>query len=389
MPGAPGDEVSAVPAEVFPGDRGLRSGRAMVGRRLHQQLVRIAVALEVDRIDRGRHHDGKAGHAGHDHRRRSEKRDGRADPASQRAEETTDAFSQRDQQRRRRQGGDEEGGDVGRVERWHLDQSTHLVLPGQRRRREDDRRRDPQHDVADPQSAPPPRCRAHANDAAHEAPDRHAEEIARGEGHGGDDALEQGGPGKQRRRHRRDRHCQTEQRPRGIEVPPAASRRSTFVRPWKAGHALHTSEGSLRLRASEIAPPAERTYSETHAISRWRRHPGSEEHHVAAYGDSPGRRRRRMRRRLGAPDARGSPRRKGLSAVEIDGTYVVDTRGALRRLGDEFPGLSAARLRVMLVAEWEASTGGVPLVIPADVEEAVRERLQAGSLVDVPRSRRR
>ncbi len=75
--------------------------------------------------------------------------------------------------------------------------------------------------------------------------------------------------------------------------------------------------------------------------------------------------------------------------MEIDGTYVVDTRGALRRLGDEFPGLSAARLRVMLVAEWEASTGGVPLVIPADVEEAVRERLQAGSLVDVPRSRRR
>lgn len=74
--------------------------------------------------------------------------------------------------------------------------------------------------------------------------------------------------------------------------------------------------------------------------------------------------------------------------MEIDGTYVVDTRGALRRLADEFPELSAAHLRVILVAEWEASAGGVPLVIPADVEEAVRERL-ASSLVRSPRDRRR
>lgn len=75
--------------------------------------------------------------------------------------------------------------------------------------------------------------------------------------------------------------------------------------------------------------------------------------------------------------------------MEIDGVHAVTTSAALQRLQDEFPAIPPARLRALLVAEWEASTGGVPLVVPSDVEDGIRERLIAGSIVDISRIARR
>lgn len=69
--------------------------------------------------------------------------------------------------------------------------------------------------------------------------------------------------------------------------------------------------------------------------------------------------------------------------MDIDGVHTVTTSMALRRLQEEFPTISASRLRRLLVAEWEASTGGVPLVVPADVEDAIRERLLARAIIDI------
>ena len=45
------------------------------------------------------------------------------------------------------------------------------------------------------------------------------------------------------------------------------------------------------------------------------------------------------------------------------------------RLRRDFPTVSPSRLRAVLIAEWEASTGGWPIVVPADVEVGAHETL--------------
>ena len=64
----------------------------------------------------------------------------------------------------------------------------------------------------------------------------------------------------------------------------------------------------------------------------------------------------------------------------IDQVLAVPTRDALCGLSTEFPELSEARLRSLLVSEWEASTGGTPLLIPTDVVATVRELIEEQAL---------
>jgi hypothetical protein len=72
--------------------------------------------------------------------------------------------------------------------------------------------------------------------------------------------------------------------------------------------------------------------------------------------------------------------------MRIDGVDAVSARSALSRLRDEFPGVSESRIRAAIVAEWEAFTGGVPLVVPVEVMSGVREILEGASRIQIARS---
>lgn len=71
--------------------------------------------------------------------------------------------------------------------------------------------------------------------------------------------------------------------------------------------------------------------------------------------------------------------------LRIDGMDAVSTRHALERLREEFPGLSESRIRAALITEWEAYTGGVPLVVPSEVVSGAREVLGGGKVIHLAR----
>ena len=69
--------------------------------------------------------------------------------------------------------------------------------------------------------------------------------------------------------------------------------------------------------------------------------------------------------------------------MDIDGVDVVLTETVLRDLQVAFPDITVARIRATLLSEWEASSGGVPLVVPADLLHAVRQSLRGAPIVDI------
>jgi hypothetical protein len=62
--------------------------------------------------------------------------------------------------------------------------------------------------------------------------------------------------------------------------------------------------------------------------------------------------------------------------VVINGEEMLLLDAAIVRLRDEFPEMSEAALRALLTREWEAATGGWPVVIPAEVAIATRRVLR-------------
>jgi len=80
-----------------------------------------------------------------------------------------------------------------------------------------------------------------------------------------------------------------------------------------------------------------------------------------------------------AADATGtvtSPRRlQSDGSVTIEGVEVVPFSAVVARLRSDYPGVAVTRIESILLREWEAFTAGRPMVVPAAVEEGVREIL--------------
>ncbi|MFG6444284.1 three-helix bundle dimerization domain-containing protein [Microbacterium sp. P06] len=74
-------------------------------------------------------------------------------------------------------------------------------------------------------------------------------------------------------------------------------------------------------------------------------------------------------------DASASARGKGQTFVVIEGVEVVPFSEIVARLCADYPGVPAAKIESILMREWEAFAAGRPLVVPAALEEGVREML--------------
>lgn len=60
----------------------------------------------------------------------------------------------------------------------------------------------------------------------------------------------------------------------------------------------------------------------------------------------------------------------------IRGQELVLMDAVIARLRAEFPDMPESRLRAVLTREWEATTGGWPVLIPPEVEVATRRVLR-------------
>jgi hypothetical protein len=61
--------------------------------------------------------------------------------------------------------------------------------------------------------------------------------------------------------------------------------------------------------------------------------------------------------------------------VVIEGVEVVPFATVVSRLCVDYPSVSVTRIETILMREWEAFTAGRPLVVPAALEDGVREML--------------
>lgn len=71
-----------------------------------------------------------------------------------------------------------------------------------------------------------------------------------------------------------------------------------------------------------------------------------------------------------APDSLGAA-----DPLFVDGVAVVAYSALVARLGARFPGRSVTAIEAIVQREYEAFTGGRPLVVPADVEGGAIELL--------------
>ena len=61
--------------------------------------------------------------------------------------------------------------------------------------------------------------------------------------------------------------------------------------------------------------------------------------------------------------------------VVIEGVEVVPFATVVSRLCVDYPSVSVTRIETIIMREWEAFTAGRPLVVPAALEDGVREML--------------
>ena len=61
--------------------------------------------------------------------------------------------------------------------------------------------------------------------------------------------------------------------------------------------------------------------------------------------------------------------------VIIEGVEVIPFATVVSRLCVDYPNVSVTRIETILLREWEAFTAGRPLVVPAALEDGVREML--------------
>jgi hypothetical protein len=73
----------------------------------------------------------------------------------------------------------------------------------------------------------------------------------------------------------------------------------------------------------------------------------------------------------------------GADSANVFDRDVVDFQAMVARLSVQHPGVSVSRLHMMVIAETEAMTGGVPIAVPADVYDGVAELIAQGIYEDL------
>lgn len=69
----------------------------------------------------------------------------------------------------------------------------------------------------------------------------------------------------------------------------------------------------------------------------------------------------------------------GADSANVFEQDVVDFQAMVARLSVRHPGVSVSRLQMMVIAETEAMTGGIPIAVPAGVYAGVAELIAAGA----------
>lgn len=67
--------------------------------------------------------------------------------------------------------------------------------------------------------------------------------------------------------------------------------------------------------------------------------------------------------------------------VEIDGVPLVGFGELVERVADAYPGVDRSLVESAALREYEAFTGGIPLAVPAALEDGLHE-LFAGAVAD-------